>query len=71
MHEIVLTIHGQSNFTQYGTTALMWATINGHVEIAKFLIDNRTDVNIANQVYFDFASSVFISHVIVTGKGGT
>ncbi len=36
--------------TQGGETALMWASMNGHLEVAKLLIESGADVNIQNGV---------------------
>ena len=36
--------------TQYGSTALMWASENGYTELANLLIDHGANVNAVDKV---------------------
>ena len=45
-----LTVHTYVYYTQYGSTALMWAALNGHSETVHVLVQLGADLNVQDKV---------------------
>jgi palmitoyltransferase ZDHHC13/17 len=46
--------HSVTEFDEQQTTALHWAAINNHINIAQFLLDRGAVVDQEGGMYFDF-----------------
>ena len=58
---MMMTLHAY--LFQRGGTALIWAADEGHLEVARLLIENGAEVNHANNVSRQEAHSCFAVHM--------